>query len=278
MSEPGPAKWAIDITHILNAALGPNHFPIKVQLIAKEFSKQRYPDDPITDMIGDNLPGFDGALRRSKNKKGWGVFYNDQVSSPGRINFTLAHEFGHYLLHRRTYPEGIKCGTQDMIRWDTEYALIEQQANLFAATLLMPLDDFRKQIDARGAVDFDVIGECARRYEVSTTAATLRWLSYTEKRALLVVSRDNFILWARSSDKAFRTGAFFRTKGQPVEVPAGSLVARGVTNEENTMLHGPGIWFDEETIEITLFADKYDFALSLLILPDDREWRPTDSL
>src|SRR3546814_9114430 len=51
-------------------------------------------------------------------KRGWGIIYNDAITSKGRINFTLAHEFGHYLLHREAYPDGLECGAQDMVRWD----------------------------------------------------------------------------------------------------------------------------------------------------------------
>src|SRR6266571_3775794 len=50
--------------------------------------------------------------------KGWGIFYNSAISSEGRINFTLGHEFGHYLIHRLAYPDGIRCGEQDVVRWD----------------------------------------------------------------------------------------------------------------------------------------------------------------
>src|SRR5262249_20940841 len=160
---------------------------------------------PITLAQGANLPGFDGALFPAPaGKTGWGIVYNNALASPGRINFTLAHEFGHYLLHRLAYPNGIHCGEQDVVRWDSDYGQIEYQANRFAANLLMPLDDFRRQIDARAKVDIDVLSYCAERYRVSLIAAILRWLTYTERRAVLVVSREEFVLWSRSSDAAFR--------------------------------------------------------------------------
>jgi hypothetical protein len=273
MSRVAPARWANDLTRILNAVFGPDHFPIDVRAVATDFSKQRYPEDPITAVIGENLPGIDGALLRSRHNKGWGIFFNSAVASHGRINFTLAHELGHYLVHRQAYPDGIKCSEQDMLRWESEYRQIEHEANVFAATLLMPLDDYRKNIEPRVAPDFDMIRACAERYDVSTTAATLRWLSYTEKRAVLVVSRDNFILWSRSSDRALKTGAFFRTKGTPIAVPSQSIVARGASGRDTGgQLHAPGVWFGEETREQTVFADMYDFALSLLLLPDERDW------
>jgi Zn-dependent peptidase ImmA (M78 family) len=81
--------------------------------------------------------------------------YNTDISSFGRLNFTLAHEFGHYLLHRLDYPDSITCSQQDMVRWDSESGQIEKQANEFAAGLLMPLDDFRRQIDASAKPGLD---------------------------------------------------------------------------------------------------------------------------
>jgi IrrE N-terminal-like domain len=124
--------------------------------------------------------------------------------------------FGHYLLHRAANPNGIRCNAQDVVRWDSAYGQIEHQANQFAATLLMPLDDFRRQIDPRTRVDLDMISQCAGRYRVSLIAAILRWLVYTERRAVLVVSRDDFILWSRASEPAAKTGAVFRTSGGPI--------------------------------------------------------------
>jgi hypothetical protein len=96
----------------------------------------------------------------------------------------------------------------------------------------------------------------------------LRWLGYTDKRAVLVVSRDGYILWARSSIPALRTGAFFRTSGQPVEIPAQSLPVqtKGLSEGRGSVEHGSGVWFPEPTREITVLAEQYDFALSLLVL------------
>jgi IrrE N-terminal-like domain len=164
---PSPERWAIDISVVLNAVLGKDRFPVDVVVVAKEFSSQRYPDDPVSLVIGKSLPGFDGALYRAPaGKKGWGIFYNDAISSEGRINFTLGHEFGHYLIHRLAYPDGIRCGEQDVVRWDSEYGQIEHQANVFSAGLLMPFDDFRRQIPEGDKVDLDMISHCAERYRV----------------------------------------------------------------------------------------------------------------
>ena len=121
MEKPvSPQRWANDLTLMLNAVYGaaPERFPVNVPNLAKEFSSQRFLADPITLVKGDNLQGFDGALYRAPvGKSGWGIIYNNAITSKGRINFTLAHEFGHYLLHRVAFPDGMECGQQDMVRW-----------------------------------------------------------------------------------------------------------------------------------------------------------------
>lgn len=267
-----PQKWANSLTIILNSAYGngAERFPVKVGQLAKDFSRQRFPDDPVTLVRGDSLPGFDGALCRAPSRrKGWGIIYNNSVGSQGRINFTLAHEFGHYLLHRRDFPDGIKCSPQDMVRWDGAYNQIERQANIFAATLLMPLDDFRRQIEPRVKPTMDDLSRCADRYGVSLTAATLRWLEYTKRRSILVQSRDGFIRWSRSSSRAYKTGAFFRSANvSPVSIPETSLPMRPdcANGNATTATHDAGVWLPEPCEEISLISDRYDFSISLLHL------------
>jgi hypothetical protein len=269
---PSPTRWAFDLTHVLNAAIGENRFPVRVKEFALDYSRQRFPDDPVSVVRGDALPGFDGALFKAPaGKKGWGIFYNSAMSSAGRINFTLGHEFGHYLLHRLAYPAGIRCRAQDVVRWESEYGQIEHQANVFSATFLMPLDDFRRQIEAQAEPDLDVLSGCADRYRVSLIAAVLRWLEYTERRAVLVVSRDGFILWARSSGAALRSGIYFRTSAGPIPVPENSLVSRqDMRIDGKKGIEMPaGVWFGEPLREMTVFADQYDFAVTLLLLGND---------
>lgn len=267
-----PKRWAFDLTHILNAALGENRFPVSIKELALDYSRQRFPDDPVAVIRGDALPGFEGALFKAPpGKKGWGIFYNSAIASPGRINFTLAHEFGHYLLHRLAYPDGIRCGEQEVVQWDSEYGQIEQQANEFAATLLMPLNDYRRLIDPRAKPDLEMLSECAGRYRVSLIAAVRRWLDYTERRAVLVVSTEGYILWARSSAAALKTRAFFRTSGSPIAVPERALASRrdpGIDGRKGVDL-AAGVWFGEPVREMTVFADQYDFAVTLLLLDDD---------
>ena len=271
--EPRPRRWAVDVGRVLRTIFGSDRFPIQVEAVALEYSQARFPDDPISLVEGRPLPGFEGGLFKDpEGNRGWAILYNSDIRSPGRINFTLAHEFGHYLVHRSRYPEGIQCTQTDMAGWDAEYQRIEREANEFAAWLLMPLDDFRQQIDPSRRPNLDDLGECADRYGVSLMASILRWLDYTKRRSVLVLSRDGFILWARASRPALQSGAFFRTKNQPpVPIPLVSLAAdtqqTGVNFSER--IHAEGIWFKEPCEEINLASEAYDFTITLLHLESE---------
>ena len=62
MSKPlAPARAANEISVILNAALGTDRFPVDVKDVAREISKIKFPDEPVTMIRGGQLDGFDGA-------------------------------------------------------------------------------------------------------------------------------------------------------------------------------------------------------------------------
>ena len=97
---------------------------------------------------------------------------------------------------------------------------IEGEANTFASYLLMPLDDFRAQIKGR-AIDIDVMTDLADRYAVSLTAAILKWMTITDKRAMIVVGKEGFIDWAWSSEPLLKSGIFYAARQTVIELPAG---------------------------------------------------------
>jgi len=274
MNKPNsPQKSANDISLKLTTVFGRDRFPVDVQAVAREISHQKFADDPIIMIRGADLPGFEGALTPAPpGKKGWGIIYNSSVKSKGRVNFTLAHEFYHYLGHRIDHPQGFQCTSEDMANWNSEYGQLEQEANTFAANLLMPLDDFRSQIDAKSRPNLDEIRACAIRYEASLIATILRWLQYTTKRSMLVVSTEGYIRWARSSRSALKSGLYIKTRSKPpIEMPGRSLAQNRSIISGNTgnVEHENRTWFNEPCQEHVLFSDQYDFTISLLHFDDN---------
>lgn len=266
-----PKKWAYKLTHILDSVFGNDRFPIDVKSVSKELTPTLFPRDAITMVKGAELENFEGALFKAPpGKEGWGIIYNNAILSAGRINFTLAHEFGHYLLHRNKYPDGIECSERQLLDWNSEIGKVEGEANDFAANFLMPLNDFRKLIAPNQEASRASIGLAAERYNTSFTATALRWISYTEKKAVLVVSRDGFILWAWSSQAAFKSGYFIKTNGvSPKPLPKGSLAeSKGSGIDiDDIANHSSGVWFDDSSIEHCFSTEQYDLVFSIVYIP-----------
>lgn len=275
------SKAAYRFTHILNYFAehhGTPRFPVDVVALAKDAANQFGWDDPIAEVQAADIRNFEGALFPSEGKREWLLLYNEKMKSEGRIRFTQAHELGHYLLHRRL-RDSFTCTESDVVNLETDDATIEAQADSFASTLLMPLDDFRAQMS--GPPDFDTIGACAERYGVSLTAAALRWLKHTDKHAVLVVHRDGFMNWAFSSEPAARNGAFFKTRSQTIAVPDGSLAADASTPHERIGIETSArTWFphahaDMSLREMKITSSEYDSIMTLLILPRGASvWQP----
>lgn len=275
-----PQKAANRLCKILDAipAEFQKRFPVDVPLMAKETANIFKWSDPITEVEGVAIKNFEGMLFPNENKTAWKLLYNSKVTSEGRTRFTQAHELGHYILHR-TMQNEFMCTEEDMRNWSADSTNIEAQADLFASNLLMPLNDYRKQLNAE--VDFDLLGHCADRYGVSLTAATLRWLEHTDDSAVLVVSKDGYMDWAWSSNRAFNAGAFFKTSQSVIEIPSASLAANAtVTHDRHGVEMAAQVWFphaDKNSIikEMKIVSEQYDCVFSILKLPrSEKVWAP----
>lgn len=251
---------------MLSQIWGP-HFPVRVDQIALEYTK-RFPD-PVLKVAKADLPSFEGALFPLDKKGGWAILYNPTIRSDGRINYTQAHELGHYFAHRARVPAGFECGQGDVLgnAARVEYRQHEREADEFASYLLMPLDDFRQQA-ATGPMSMELLKHLADRYGVSFTAAALKWLESTDLCAAVVVATNGFICWCSRSAAAAKAGVFYRSG---TELPAASIAALGdqAQRNEGTTLTA-GVWSDRPAREIAIFADHYEMTISLLIFDHDR--------
>ncbi len=267
-----PEGWAIHLSRLLNAihaAHGGDRFPIDIAAIAYDYSKQVFPDAPITLVAGMNMSNrFEGALRPNESGE-WGIFYNENIRSTGRRNFTLAHELGHYLLHRQR--GAIQCEPRQMLDWKSEYAQIEAQANTFASFLLMPLDDFRTQINGQKPT-MELMRHLKNRYQVSLSAAILKWLDITEKRAMIVIGKEGFIDWSWSSTPLLKSGVFYKARQDVIELPSASLAARRDALIDNItgITHPKGVWANNEEVqEMMVLSRDGEITTSLLLYSDD---------
>lgn len=284
-NRPRPLKEAARITQMLDTVFGEDRFDraaVDVEALAMEYSAQIAPHGRIHQVTAAEISGCVGALVCSETlPRQWAIMYQ-AGQSPGRKAFTIGHELGHFVLHRQmieseaAFNLGIYCDETSVDRRAGKG--LEAEADAFAAALLMPLHDFRRQLPAKSRPDFAVLSQLANRYGVSLTAAVLRWLEYTETRALVVVSNEGFALWAKSSRAAFKSGRFLRTKNTVFELPSQAIAARRDFTEEakSGVQQLAGVWFPEPLVEMCIRSDRYDQELTLLHLENDLGWHPAD--
>lgn len=193
-----PKKMAIRMAKIWKAGMG-DAYPIDVRTLALEIAKARR--ERINILANENLPNkFEGVITLDDKTDSWIILVKKNPNNLGRYNFSLAHEFGHYLLHREKLST-IECSFESI--YSPEASLREKQANEFASTLLMPADDFRKQIE-HTELSIDTLRVLANRYSVSFTAAGIRFTQLTNSRCGVVCIRDGFVLWSSLSQRALK--------------------------------------------------------------------------
>lgn len=281
-----PMAEANGISTLLNAVIpAAERFPVDVRALALEYSQKRFPSDPITQIDAEPIPGFEGLLARHPSGKRWKICYNDQLQPPGRVRFTLAHEFGHYMLHRER-QDRFECSEKDMHDWDSPDRRQEAEADTFASYLLMPLDDFRQQIGTE-PISIELLRHCSDRYGVSLMAAALKCIEIAPKRAVVVAVRDGFALWARSNKAALKSGVYLATRKQLIEVPVASALHNATIVEMGQTFTQPArLWFPKEPADMQLIehvhvsSGHYAYTLGLLLLPDavPRWEQPEDEL
>ena len=267
MFKKSPTRWADDVIRF-NRAMGHQLFPIDVKKVAKEYSQNFFPDEPIIQVHGDKISGTEGVMLPVPGE-GWAILYNADLTPKGRINFTIAHEFGHYLLHRHKKRNQFRHKNKS-VEWQDKTT--EKEADRFAVNLLMPLFDFQDQIGPQDTVNLEKLISCAERYGVSLTAAIRRWLEYTEKRAVMVIVVEGRILWSLTSRRSFTTHAYIQPIEESNKIPKNSLAANPgkVENALVGMKIPDGTWLTKEkgVLEMVSFSDQDDSAISLLILRD----------
>lgn len=255
------------------------------EAIDLEIVRQILPDTPygkgvrtIKAPMELDVNGCEGMLVCNPNDPGeWGIFYNGKASHERR-RFTIAHELGHFVLHR-AQKNRFNCDKESIYSGIDTMRAIECDADEFASNLLMPGDVLRDALSGQ-SIDLRCLSNLASRFDVSFEALCIRFIKYTDQRAILLYWDNGFLKYEWRSKQAKLTRARIHRIDDPQEPPANTLAAEAeIPNEWDGIEMPASLWCAGQGEKIMLREFKHSYAagnrvLTLLLLEaaEPRSW------
>ncbi|MBR0986095.1 ImmA/IrrE family metallo-endopeptidase [Bradyrhizobium liaoningense] len=176
----------------------------------------------------DTASGVSGMLIKAGDN--FGILYATHIPSRGFQRFSISHELGHYCIEG--HPEALlTTGVHQSRAGFFSGDPFEQEADYFAATLLMPELPFKKAI-ADHDPGLACVESLCKACETSLTATAIRYSALTSDGIAVLSSTGDAIDWCFISDGLKQAkGLGWIRKGTPV--PAGTVTARFNASPEN---------------------------------------------
>ena len=135
------------------------------------------------------LNGAEGRILMTDNSAVISV--NSDITHIGKRNFVLAHEIGHFTMHK-----GLKVfldTNQTLSDWHKK-GIHEQQANEFASELLMPTELFRKKVNGQ-KLSLGLIEDVAAYFSVSLTACFIKYSHVGRYPVMVIYIEKGIVKW-----------------------------------------------------------------------------------
>jgi len=211
----------------LAEAIADEHFPDSQRVDPLQIAEA----NDMTYSIGDYGDAFDGMLEVQADH--FHIYCNRErcgdIDKP-RTRFTIAHELGHYYIdeHRHTLLAGDAEAHQSICDSQSPL-LVEQEADLFAANLLMPSKRF---IKAGRRVQRGLAGviSLANRFATSLTSTALRYAELELLPCAVIKWSWKGYSWKKLSSSTF-DARFRRTIESPDQLAEGSPTRLALAHE-----------------------------------------------
>lgn len=143
----------------------------------------------------EDATGADAWLVRGKK---YGIVRFNSTIDRGRQRFAIAHELGHWELHR-TESQASLCREADLR--DYKKSPMEIEANLFAAEFLMPANMFRAHCRTESP-SLPLIKRLAETYSTSLTATGMRYVDLAKYTCLVAFSENGRVRFWRGQKES----------------------------------------------------------------------------
>ncbi|MFN0213167.1 MAG: ImmA/IrrE family metallo-endopeptidase [Saprospiraceae bacterium] len=125
------------------------------------------------------------------------ITYDKRIEQQAKRRFVIAHELGHYEMHRNLIEAIHLDPERNFCEW-LATGRHEVEANQFAAELLMPSVLFGPAV--KGQFDLNLIKRVADEFQTSITATLLNYRDQGSFSVAIVYSENGWIKWATCSE------------------------------------------------------------------------------
>nr|MBC7613698.1 ImmA/IrrE family metallo-endopeptidase [Pseudopedobacter sp.] len=230
-------------------------------------------DESIIVLIDDYHKYFDGMLIWDGRK--FNIHLNSAKGNwtdTTRGRFTLSHELGHFFLeaHQHALINGeVKPHPSSISLFHHEK--MEVEADYFASCLLMPRDRLRKFTGGR-KFSLDIIKEMSKFFNVSLTAALIRFAEVGTHGIMVIFCENNRVKWyCKSPDFPILSHRFKVGEAPPPTSVLGESFLKSdsqYTSIQNIYLED---WFFDRKgapswslHEQCFYSDLYGYAISMV--------------
>ncbi|ODM73109.1 MULTISPECIES: ImmA/IrrE family metallo-endopeptidase [Bradyrhizobium] len=176
----------------------------------------------------DTVDGVSGMLVKAADQ--FGIMYATKIPNKGFQNFSIAHELGHYCIDGHSdalLSSGVHYSQAGFRSSDP----FEQEADFFAAALLMPEMPFKKEMN-RHVAGLACIEALRKACDTSLTATSIRYANLTRDGIAVILSSGLNVEYCFMSEGLKEAkGISWIKKGSPV--PDGTLTAAFNDRPEN---------------------------------------------
>ncbi len=241
-------------------------FPVNLEKICDEESIAMAP--------GSYSRTFHGRIEFHASEGTFILFYPEPRSDLpiGRVRFSICHELGHFYIpeHRDLIVSGRVHNSVEPFR--PVKNRIENEADLFASSLLIPSEALAEFIGSRKFLSLDAIFHLSDAAQASIQASAYRYVATTDEPCVAVLSKDGRIVRTRSSLHADALG-FGGLGNQHVPEKSQALKCLGASPRD--VLGGAAHtaeWFSERRYGAKLWEESASlgrgYVLSLLSWED----------
>lgn len=121
------------------------------------------------------------------------ISYSDKIDNEGKRRFVIAHELGHFELHKGLLNGAHMDNEKSLNEWFATGSH-ETEANLFSAELLMPAPIFMSFSNKR-KFDFNLIKELSGIFQTSLTATLLRYKDLGDFPVAVIFCEKGKVKW-----------------------------------------------------------------------------------